>query len=350
MPILHENKNQWIYDAYCNGKFKYNSELELYTYSNPSYPHRKYTKTFDPKFFMSRGDVIHFGNDTYRNNNKLIFDGKELLHLYTEIDDYGSVPPTFVVGDEPGDFNIGDFENLIDHNSINWLSKDKLKEIQIYHENGNIYGKVVIRNELYTININLPEDYTFHTAYFHGSVKKINCYIVNDIIKFNEKNNFLIKTKYDEDDNKLKNLIKENNNINIATCTIKSSSSTPASFSLMESLWFAYNELSTTKLIDITNNIKFPILWKNLLNNYNHIINDLEHFEFLKFNYTNQLDYIYITEIIGYPIIIEEIKKNINELINDVQNKINKSIENYDDINKRLSFNRESKNILEIYL
>ena len=348
MPILHENKNQWIYDAYCNGNFKYDSDLELYKYSNSKYPHKKYTQTFNPKSFMSRGDVIHFGNDSYRNNNKLIFDGKKLQYLYTEIDDYGSVPPTFVVGDEPGDFNIGDFEDIIDHNSINWLSKDKLKEIQIYHENGNIYGKVVIRDELYTININLPDDYTFNTAYSHGCIKKIDCYIENNIIKIHEKNNFLIKTKYDEDEDKLKNFIKQNNNMNITPCTIKIL--TPSSFSLMETIWFIYHEESTIKLTDITNNIKYPFLWKNTLNNYNHIINDLEHFEFLKFNYTTQLDYIYITEIIGYPIIIEEIKKNVNELINDVKNKIDKSIQNYDDINKRLSFNRESKNILEIYL
>ena len=196
MPILHENNNQWIYDAFCNGNFKYNSELNLYKYSNPNFPNKKYTKIFDPKLFMSRGDVIHFGNDNYRNNNKLIFDGKKLQHLYTKIDDYGSVPPTFVVGDELNDFNIGDFEEIIDHNSINWLSKNKLKQIEIYHENNKIYGKVIIKDILYTIFINILEDYTFNISYSIGSVKQINCYIENNIIKIYKKNNFLIKNYY----------------------------------------------------------------------------------------------------------------------------------------------------------
>ena len=43
------------------------------TYDNiEKFPNKKYKKTFDPKSFMVRGDVIHFGNDDYRNNNKLI--------------------------------------------------------------------------------------------------------------------------------------------------------------------------------------------------------------------------------------------------------------------------------------
>ena len=33
------------------------------------YPNKTYTKTFDPSF-MKQGDIIHFGNDNYRNNNK----------------------------------------------------------------------------------------------------------------------------------------------------------------------------------------------------------------------------------------------------------------------------------------
>ena len=119
----------------------------------------------------------------------------------------------------------------------------------------------------------------------------------------------------------------------------------------METIWFAYHEISTIKLNDIkNNNIKYPLLWKNVLNNYNHIINDRDHFEFLKNNYKSELDNIYIIEIIGYPIILEKIEKNINELIDDVKDKINKSIKNYNNINKRLSFNRKDINILEIFL
>jgi hypothetical protein len=149
MPILHEEKDEYIYNAIHNGNCKlenskyfedgpyylWDNEMKLYKYLNSKFSNKVYTKLYDAKTLYSRGDVIHFGNDSYRNNNKMIFDGEKLLDLWTEADDYGSVPPNFVCGDEEGDFNIGDFEDIIDHNSINWLSKQKLKEVEFYIKN-----------------------------------------------------------------------------------------------------------------------------------------------------------------------------------------------------------------------
>jgi len=96
MPQLFENE-EYIYNAIINNiknkpgpRFIFNHEKKLYEYSNTLYPNKKYKKTFDPSF-MKCGDVIHFGNDNYRNNNKLIFNGVELEELYTLIDDYGSL-------------------------------------------------------------------------------------------------------------------------------------------------------------------------------------------------------------------------------------------------------------------
>jgi hypothetical protein len=106
---------------------------------------------------MTRGDVINFGGG-YRNENKLIYDGNKLKHLYTKVDDYGSVPPDFVAGDNEGEFNIGDFEDIIDHNSINWLSKEKLQQIEIYETDNNIKGKVTIRGKLWNIKIYYDND------------------------------------------------------------------------------------------------------------------------------------------------------------------------------------------------
>lgn len=157
MPTLHEAEEH-IYTGITSGlenkpgpAYKWNQTRKLYEYSNSLFPNKNYTKTFDPKSFMTRGDVIHFGSDDYRNNNKMIFDGEQLIHLHTEVDDYGSVPPIFVVGDKEGEFDIGDFEDIIDHNSIYWLSKEKLQEIELYIKNKNVFGKVIIRGKEWNI-------------------------------------------------------------------------------------------------------------------------------------------------------------------------------------------------------
>ena len=168
MPTLHEYEHTYIYEAIINGKYKttnstyyepgpvyiFDPTTRVYKYSNTLYPNKNYTEIFDPSF-MTRGDVINFGGG-YRNENKLIYDGEKLLHLWTEVDDYGSVPPNFVAGDNEGEFNIGDFEDIIDHNSINWLSKEKLQQIEIYEIDNKIKGKVTIRGKLW--NIDIDED------------------------------------------------------------------------------------------------------------------------------------------------------------------------------------------------
>lgn len=155
MPSLLECKDEWIYDAICDNKFKYDSETNLYKYDNTAkFPNKNYKKTFDPTSLgLSRGDVVHFGNDNYRNNNKMIFDGVKLQHLCTKVDDYGSVPPSFVCGDGPEDYDIGDFEDVVDHNTINWLSKEKLQEIEILEKDDEIWGTVTIQNKNGQLNL-----------------------------------------------------------------------------------------------------------------------------------------------------------------------------------------------------
>jgi len=74
MPILHESK-EYIYNALTNDKgpiYKWDPIKKLYKYSNTFHPNKNYSNTFNPKSIMKRGDVIHFGNDDYRNNNKMI--------------------------------------------------------------------------------------------------------------------------------------------------------------------------------------------------------------------------------------------------------------------------------------
>jgi hypothetical protein len=168
MPILHEH-DKYVYDAIINGlnnkenyilgpTFIWDDIEKIYKYSNSLYPNKHYKKIFDPKSFMKRGDVIHFGNDEYRNNDKMIFNGENIEYLYTEVDDYGSVPLNYVCGDSPNEFDIGDFENIIDHNSINRLSKEKLKDIIIFEKNNNVYGEVIIKGKKWGIEIKIEID------------------------------------------------------------------------------------------------------------------------------------------------------------------------------------------------
>jgi hypothetical protein len=228
MPTLHEEKDEYIYDAIYNGIYKLNNsqnfkdgpyyiwdnEMKLYKYANSKFPNKVYSKTYDPKTLYKRGDVVHFGTDNYRNNNKMISDGEKLVDLHTDVDDYGSVPPDFVCGDDEGDFDIGDFEDLIDHNSINWLSKEKLKQVEFYLKEDSIIGKVEIQGKVWKIHFEIHEDDTFSTGIGYWGSRKFKCNIENDNIIVYKKAKYIIKVD-EANKESFKNMIIENPNINI---------------------------------------------------------------------------------------------------------------------------------------
>lgn len=168
MAQLIQDNEEYIYDAICNGInnssgpcFKYNNETKMYHYSNSKCPNKNYKKTYDPltKYpNLKRGDVVHFGNDDYRNNNKLIFDGVKLINLYTAIDDYGSVPPTFKVGKEfkPEHWIVN---HAFDYGSILFLENDLFEQIELNRDQNNyIIGKLHIFNKDYKINIEYDDE------------------------------------------------------------------------------------------------------------------------------------------------------------------------------------------------
>jgi hypothetical protein len=350
MPTSHESE-QFIYDAIQNGlqnkpgpTYKWNSTQKLYEYSNTLYPNKNYTKTFDPDSFMDRGDVIHFGNDDYRNNNKMIFDGKKLINLDTDVDDYGGVPPDFVVGDNDGEFNIGDFSDVIDHNSINWLSKDKLKEIELYEKNGTIKGKVTIQNKLWKIDFEVHEDTEFNTGYGRHYSRKYKCILEDDniYIDINPSTKYSVKSIEDQDNSKLVDLIKNNNEASIISHYGKNFS------------WFLYQVTKESKFSEYEHKIsesKFPITWRKRGSSYDceTIILDQESFDRYAKN-EKELDKVYINEIIGYPIKIEIIKNNNDALMSRLKEHINKLVENYDDVKKRHPVNYEGGSSLTMYL
>jgi hypothetical protein len=75
---------------------------------------------------LLRGDVIHFEwTGKYRNDGKLIWTGERAVELYSELDDYGTVPKEFAFPEFP----IDHFYESIDHNNLIWISADKVQEI-----------------------------------------------------------------------------------------------------------------------------------------------------------------------------------------------------------------------------
>jgi len=178
---------KWIQDAWLKGNFNINQETGSYKYSNPKY-NKNYKFEFNPKLDHSdikRGDLICFGERTYRNENVWIWNGNKIEPLCTDIDDYGSVPPDYKVGkDFPPDFWIG----KIDHNSIIWLDEETINKIEFIKKEGNtLLATVVIRDEEYKITFWMSD----------ASLDNLNKYIYNKSLKciVNDKNEILAINK-----------------------------------------------------------------------------------------------------------------------------------------------------------
>jgi len=82
------------------------------------------------KHGLRNGQPLHFIGQGYRNENLYFWDAKSgsIVYPFTEYDDYGSVPPNFVVGNN--DFNPEAWLNSVDHNSAVFPSKVLLKELR----------------------------------------------------------------------------------------------------------------------------------------------------------------------------------------------------------------------------
>ena len=83
---------------------------------------------------LGNGMTLKFDWDGYRNNGLYFWDAKnkEIVPPFTEADDYGSVPPRFVVGD--GYFNPTDWLNKVDHNTFVFPSRTLIKEIKAFFD------------------------------------------------------------------------------------------------------------------------------------------------------------------------------------------------------------------------
>lgn len=73
-----------------------------------------------------RGDVVRLESvPEYRNDGVYIYNGRTVVNLYYDIDDYGSVPPEFTPIEE--ELPIDYWSECIDHNSIVWVRTDTIR-------------------------------------------------------------------------------------------------------------------------------------------------------------------------------------------------------------------------------
>ena len=75
---------------------------------------------------LLRGDVIHFkwvGN--YRNDGKLMWDGRQVVSLCHHLDEYGTVPKSFCFPEFPFDH----FYESIAHNCLIWIDPKYIEQI-----------------------------------------------------------------------------------------------------------------------------------------------------------------------------------------------------------------------------
>ena len=113
---------------------------------------------------IKRGDILHYGNSSYRNEGKLIWTGTELIKLDEELDEYDHLPYSFTLNDFP-DYDY--FDNVISHNNIRWIQIDNYNMIteicEIMYNNGK-FGKyfvvtIINNDEEYHYKILIPHQY-----------------------------------------------------------------------------------------------------------------------------------------------------------------------------------------------
>lgn len=148
---------------------------------------------------LKKGDVIaYYQNIGYRNEGKAIFDGNDIIPLYYDADDYGSVPPAVFVGDDglkathwqrpvvvysDGRVVYDDTKlmytiskdiiyqgPLIAHNSIVWVDgKKHRKEIV-----GNIHRRHSISH------VTHPDDIKYLLTYFNTDLGRVYIEIIEE--------------------------------------------------------------------------------------------------------------------------------------------------------------------------
>lgn len=134
-------------------------------------------KTYNLK--VQHGDILWWLEERAYRNSGLLFwhEDQGVVFPYSEIDDYGSVPPCFRVGSEflPEFWFPGGYEAKVDHNTLVFLEdalvqeiKDNLKEVK---KTKKWTCTIEIQGKTYAVSVNnkdtLKEFFTYDNGCFY---------------------------------------------------------------------------------------------------------------------------------------------------------------------------------------
>ena len=102
-------------------------------------------KKYALKNKLHNGATLEFPEHGYRNHNLLFWDSqnKEIIEPFDEIDDYGSVPPRFVVGD--GYFDPNGWVDEVDHNTYVFPARNLINQMKEFAEKNPTKKKMAVR-------------------------------------------------------------------------------------------------------------------------------------------------------------------------------------------------------------
>lgn len=132
-------------DIYLNPTLGKNSDSDIDDHVNDLNCDERVIK-FLKRSNIRRGDVAHFEQfGSYRNEGKVMWSGTELIALYDDFDEYGSVPSEFKL--EEFNNNKNYFRDSIDHNCLVWINGPDYvitkKKVLTKIENKKIYVYVI---------------------------------------------------------------------------------------------------------------------------------------------------------------------------------------------------------------
>lgn len=139
----------------------------------------KYIRSKPTDFVVYHGDAFHWIAQGYRNEQLLFWhDTCGAIPPFTEIDDYGSVPHCFIVGNDDGMFHPGNWVNDVDHNSIIFPSKELIEEInKRLVKSKNIWScKITIQEVGYTVKSQTNKITSEYCQYYNNDDQNENNY------------------------------------------------------------------------------------------------------------------------------------------------------------------------------
>ena len=123
----------------------------------------------------SKGDlIVDISVEKYRNNGIYLYNGSNSESLYTEIDDYGSLPPWFSYPE----FKLNTWTHMISCNSIQWiklipsLKKQLIKNIKINKDSEFSYFETSFSRQEFE---NIDKD--FNLCYIPSSIMNISYFL-----------------------------------------------------------------------------------------------------------------------------------------------------------------------------